>query len=63
MLHCLIIADTYGTYYVTGVILSAFRVLTHVILRTALFLTHYINEKTEVWGGKVSFPNHRTNTI
>lgn len=63
ILNCLIIAVTYGTYYVTGVILSAFHVLTHVILRATLFLTHYINEKTEVWGGKVSFPNHRTNTM
>ena len=50
---CLIIANTCGTYYVTGAVLSAFHVLTHVILRTILLLTHYVDEKTEARGGKV----------
>ena len=47
ILSCLIIANTCGTYYVTGAVLSAFHVLTHVILRTILLLTHYVDEKTE----------------
>ena len=62
ILSCLIIANTYGTYYVTGAVLRAFHVLTHVILRTTLLLTHYVNEKTEAWEGKVSSPAHRANT-
>lgn len=47
ILSCLIIANTYGTYYVTGAVLSAFHVLTHVILRTTLLLTHYVDDKTK----------------